>query len=164
MKRISLPAYANANFYPSLPESAHAALISSEWLKSGNQCLLLLTESITKAELWGEDVAGITEQLLPEASIRLHLFDETPDSSHPDAFERMCERVSVLSLLGDNCKTNKEKEYLIISSTPEALRSPCPIFERNREVEIEISTGQEIDFSQLPEKLASELGYSSEIL
>ena len=35
---------------------------------------------------------------------------------------------------------------------------------KNREVEIEISTGQEIDFSQFPEKLASELGYSSEIL
>ena len=164
MNRIYLPASAKAKFYPSLPESAHAALIASEWLKSGNQCLLLLTESITKAELWGEDVAGITEQLLPEASIRLHLFDEMPDSSHPDSFERMCERVSVLSLLGDNCKTNKEKEYLIISSTPEALRSPCPIFERNREVEIEISTGQEINFSQLPDKLASELGYSSEIL
>ena len=29
VNRITLPASANANFYPSLPESAHAALIAS---------------------------------------------------------------------------------------------------------------------------------------
>ena len=78
MKRISLPSSAKAFFYPSFPESAHACLVANEWLKSGNQCLLLITESITKAESWGEDVAGITEQLSPGLTFRFHLFDEAP--------------------------------------------------------------------------------------
>ena len=164
MKRISLPSSAKAFFYPSFPESAHACLVANEWLKSGNQCLVLITESITKAESWGEDVAGITEQLSPGLTFRFHLFDEAPDNRHPDAFDRICERTSVLSLLGQFTQAGKGQEKLIIATTPEALRSPCPIFEHNRDSELKISTGEEIDFSRLPQKLAEDLGYSSEIL
>ena len=164
MKRISLPSSAKAFFYPSFPESAHACFVANEWLKSGNQCLVLITESITKAESWGEDVAGITEQLSPGLTFRFHLFDEAPDNRHPDAFDRICERTSVLSLLGQFTQAGKGQEKLIIATTPEALRSPCPIFEHNRDSELKISTGEEIDFSRLPQKLAEDLGYSSEIL
>jgi len=119
---------------------------------------------MTKAESWGEDVAGVAEQLSPGLAVRFHLFDEAPDSTHPDAFDRTCERTSVLSLLGQFIQSGKNREKLIIATTPEALRSPCPIFEYNRDSELKISAGEEIQFSRLPEKLAEGLGYSSEIL
>ena len=112
MKRISLPSAAKAFFYPSLPESAHACLVANEWLKSENQCLLLISQSMTKAESWGEDVTGIAEHLSPDISFHFHLFDEGTDSSHPDAFERICERISVLSHLGQFAQSGNGRWYL----------------------------------------------------
>ena len=162
MKRILLPEKANATFYPSLPESAHACLTANTWIKSGNSCLVLLAESITRAEYLGEDIAGIAEKICPERNFRFHLFDEAPESTHPDAFDRICERTSVLSLLGE--LKDDSKEWLIIATTPEALRSPCPVLDRNLDSEIKVTTGEEIDFSQFSVQLAENLGYSSEIL
>ena len=109
---------AKAVFYPSLPESAHGCLVANTWLESGNQCLLLITESIIKAESWGEDVAGIAEQLSPGLAVRFHLFDEAPDSTHPDAFDRICERTSVLSFLGQFTQSGKSREKLIVLPHP----------------------------------------------
>ena len=94
----------------------------------------------------------------PDLAVRFHLFDEAPDSTHPDAFDRICERTSVLSLLGQFTQSGENREKLIIATTPEALRSPCPIFKHNRDSELKISAGEEIEFSQLPEKLAAVLG------
>ena len=65
MKRILLPQKAKATFYPSLPESAHACLTANDWLSAGNPCLIIVSESITKAESWGEDIAAIAEQISP---------------------------------------------------------------------------------------------------
>ena len=162
MKRISLPQKAKAIFYPSLPDSAHACLAVNDWVRTGNPCLVLLSESITKAESWGEDITGIAEQICPKENFRFHLFDEAPESTHPDAFDRICERTSVLSLLGQ--LKGETKDRLIIATTPEALRSPCPILEHNLDSEIKVITGKEIDFSQFSLRLAENLGYSSEIL
>ena len=162
MKRILLPQKVNATFFPLLPESAHACLTANDWINGGNPCLVLLSESISKAESWGEDIAGIVEQICPEENFRFHLFDETPVSTHPDAFDRICERSSVLSLLGE--LKDGAKERLIIATTPEALRSPCPVLKHNLDSEIKVTTREEIDFSQFSLRLAENLGYSSEIL
>ena len=162
MKRILLPQKVNATFFPSLPDSAHACLTANDWVRGGNPCLVLLSESISKAESWAEDVAGIVEQICPEENFRFHLFDETPVSTHPDAFDRICERSSVLSLLGELKEGAKDK--LIIATTPEALRSPCPVLKHNLDSEIKVITGEEINFSKFSVRLAEDLGYSSEIL
>ena len=50
------------------------------------------------------------------------------------------------------------KDRLIIATTPEALRSPCPILEHNLDSEIKVITGKEIDFSQFSLRLAENLG------
>ena len=162
MKRILLPQKAKATFYPSLPESVHACLTANDWLSAGNPCLILVSESITKAESWGEDIAAIAEQISPGENFRFHLFDEAPESTHPDAFDRICERTSVLSVLGE--LNDGAKERLIIATTPEALRSSCPVLKHNLDSEIKVITGEEIDFSQFSLSLAENLGYSSEIL
>ncbi|MDA7756770.1 transcription-repair coupling factor [Opitutales bacterium] len=164
MKRIALPKKANALFYPSLPESAHACLTANSWLNGSNQVLLLISDSITKSESWGEDVAGIAEELFPGLTIHFHLFDETPNPTHPDAFERNCERASTLSLLTEFAEGKSSKHRLIIASTPEALRSACPILDSSTDSEIKINAGQEVDFARITQMLAGKLDYSSEIL
>lgn len=164
MKRITLPEKANAIFYPSLPESAHACLTANLWLTGTNQCLFLISESITKAESWGEDVVGIADQLFSNLTIHFHLFDEAPDTTHPDAFDRNCERVSTLSLLTEFAEGKSENSRLIIATTPEALRSVCPVLESNQDREIKLKTGQEVDFAKLTQMLAEKLDYASEIL
>ena len=123
---------------------------------------MLLSESITKAESWAEDITGIAEQICPDVNFRFHLFDEAPESTHPDAFDKICERTSVLSILSE--PFGEKNSRLIIATTPEALRSPCPMLEHNLDAEIKVITGKEIDFCQFPVRLAENLGYSSEIL
>ena len=53
---------------------------------------------MTKAESWGEDVAEFPSNYHQIFAVRFHSFDEASDSTHPDAFDRICERTSVLSL------------------------------------------------------------------
>ena len=91
-----------------------------------------LTESGTKAELWGRMLLGNHRAVTAETSIDFICFDEMPDSSHPDAFERMCERV-VLSLLGKNSNTEMKRISNYIKH-PEALRSPALFL---NEIEVE---------------------------
>ena len=99
---------------------------------------------------------------MPGCKFRFHLFDEAPESTHPDAFDKICERTSVLSILSE--PFGEKNSRLIIATTPEALRSPCPMLEHNLDAEIKVITGKEIDFCQFPVRLAENLGYSSEIL
>ena len=164
MKRITLPSRANAVFYPSLPESAHACIAVNSWLTDSNRCIFLVSDSITKAESWGEDVTGFGEQLFPQVNIHFHLFDEAPIRTHPDAFDRNCERASVLSLLTEFADGESLDERLVIATTPEALRSPCLALNESQASELKISAGQEVDFALFRQKLAEELDYASEIL
>tara|TARA_A100001015_G_C14662507_1_gene583588 strand:+ start:60 stop:641 length:582 start_codon:yes stop_codon:yes gene_type:complete len=156
VKRITLPTEANAEYIPSFPESGHACFCANSWLAGKRPCLIIISESISKAESWGEDIAAFVEQLMPEINLRLHLFDEAPVDDHPDAFERNCERASVLSLLHEIKESYSPNEKLIISTTPEALRSPCPILEDTQKSEIRIIKGQEENFSNLIRTLAGE--------
>ena len=114
-----------------------------------------MSESITKAESWG-DITGIAEQICPKENFRFHLFDEAPESTHPDAFDRICERTSVLSLLGQ--LKGETKDRLIIATTPEALRSACPILEHNLDSEIKVITGRKLIFLNFPYDLLKTLG------
>ena len=77
---------------------------------------MLLSESITKAESWAEDITGIAEQICPDVNFRFHLFDEAPESTHPDAFDKICERTSVLSILSE--PFGEKNGRLIIATTP----------------------------------------------
>ena len=112
----------------------------------------------------GEDLAALSEYLSPETKICFHLYDEIPESNHPDAFDRNCERATVLSLLRHLQNQSDLNQRLIIGTTPEALCASCPILEESHRSEIVVHRGTELNFSKFVSDLAETLNYSSEIL
>ena len=162
MKRVLIPEGVPAKFIHSLPESATPAIAANFLANEGHSIAVLVEESIPKAEEWGEDVAAFLEGLDKERKIEYHLFDCTPQSSHPDAFEKTCDRLTVLSSL---LRVNrKQKNRILIATTPEALLSPCPKIDSHRKSELILRPGAEVDFDKLCSSLAIEFDYSSEIL
>ena len=75
----------------------------------------------------GEDVASF-ETYTPK---RKHTFIfDCPDPNHPDAFERICERLFILSqLINQNIDENSN---ILIATTPEAIVGPCPKHEKEK--------------------------------
>ena len=122
-EKIKLPE-SKSKIHPLISRSGHACIAAETWLKEGSKCLVLLSDSIASAEEWGEDVIRLAEMFSPEDQFLLHLFDEIPETNHPDAFERNCERANVLSLLCDINESSSGKTKLVLATTPEALRAP----------------------------------------
>lgn len=164
MKRIKLPKEAKAKFIHSFPEAGHACMAAETWLKDESNCLVLLSDSIASSEEWGEDLIRLAEMFSPQNQFLFHLFDEIPETSHPEAFERNCERANVLSLLCDINERSLGNTKLILATTPEALRSPCQVFESKEKTQIKIEVESQMSFSGLIEKLGEKFDYSSEIL
>ncbi|MGY8713068.1 MAG: hypothetical protein ACKVJ1_04240, partial [Verrucomicrobiia bacterium] len=162
MKRVLIPKKVPATFIHSLPEAATPALAANFLADQGNPIAILIEESIPKAEEWGEDVAAFLESFNPDQKIEFHLFDCIPESNHPDAFEKICDRLTILSTL---LRSNRQKDHLLlIATTPEALISPCPKYQHQKESELILEPGQEHNFDDLCTTLATKFDYSSEIL
>jgi len=164
MKRVQVPGGNQSLFLPSIPEASNAPIAANLIASGHHQVVVLIAESISKSELWGEDVAGLIEFLEPKKEISFFVFDESPSPSHPDAFERDCDRISVLSKMQSAEQGTGANECLLIATTPEALLSPCPRLIDHQKSEIRITKGQNLDFESFCEELATSLGYSSEIL
>ena len=81
-----------------------------------------------------------------------------------DAFDRNCERATVLSLLRHLQNQSDLNQRLIIGTTPEALCASCPILEESHRSEIVVHRGTELNFSKFVSDLAETFNYSSEIL
>ena len=71
-------------------------MAAETWLKDESNCLVLLSDSIASSEEWGEDLIRLAEMFSPQNQFLFHLFDEIPETSHPEAFERNCERANVM--------------------------------------------------------------------
>ena len=141
MKRVLIPREVPATFIHSLPEAATSALAANFLTDQGHSIAILVEESIPKAEEWGEDVAAFMESLNPDQKVEFHLFDSVPDPNHPDAFEKICERMTILSSL---IRTSPKRNHLLLlATTPEALVSPCPKNERQKKSELFLSAWQE---------------------
>jgi len=162
VKRVLIPGEVPSTFIHSLPEAATPALAANFLANQGNSIAILVEESIPKAEEWGEDVAAFLESFDSQKKIEFHLFDCVPESNHPDAFERICDRLTILSSL---MRSNQQRNYqLLIATTPEALISACPKYKHQKESELILSAGQEHEFDTLCNTLATQFDYSSEIL
>ncbi len=164
MKLACLPKGNKSLFFPSLPEAATAPLVANFMSQNDYGVVILVADSISKAELWGEDVAGLISFLKPEKKTSLSLFDEYPEIASPDSFDRNCDRISVLSKLLSSGDKNPRKECLLVATTPQALISPCPQIDKYMKGEIVIRTGMNLPFKSFCETLGNELDYSSEIL
>ena len=121
MKRVQIPKDVQCSFIHSLPEAATPALAANFIASNGHSVVILVDENIPKAEEWGEDVASFLENLKPDLEIEFHLFDCAPESNHPDAFDKICDRLTVLSSLIQKEKT--EKTISLLATTPDALIS-----------------------------------------
>ncbi len=162
MKKVVIPKGATATFIHSLPESATPALAANYLASHGHRVAVLVEENIPKAEEWGEDIAAFMENLNPEKKVHFFLFDSPPENNHPDAFEKICDRLTVLSaLLRRDLDKNSQ---ILIATTPEALISPCPQQKLQKKSELVLKVGMEIEFEKLPTIFATDFDYSSEIL
>ena len=165
MKQVLLPKDADALFIPSVPESSTAALTANEILRCGNSIAILIEESLPKAEDWAEDTACILEYANPDAKIDFHTFDNQPQSSNPDAFDRSCDRLATLSALLDSSERSEDANRIIlIAATPESILSPCPVLEEQMRSDISIAPGMDMNFQKFCNILAEDLDYFSEIL
>ena len=167
MKRVVIPSGRDAMFLHGVPEAATAILAADHIYKSKPKVVILLTESIPKAEEWAEDVAAFLESVELGLQIRLHLFDEPPSIEHPDAFERICDRLAVLSVLGeisDKDRGSSENSILLLAATPESILAPCPSVESYAKNEVTVRQGEKLSFQSFVEELAERFDYSSEIL
>ncbi|MFP6886651.1 MAG: hypothetical protein VB997_03785, partial [Opitutales bacterium] len=141
MKRVLIPTGRNATFLHGTPEAASAALAADFIDKGKPAVVILLAESIPRAEEWAEDVAAFLELARPESNPHLHIFDEPPSPEHPDAFERSCDRIAVLSTLGEASRSSNvrgNENTLLVAATPESILAPCPTIEAYGESELTI--------------------------
>ncbi len=167
MERVVIPGDRKAIFRHGAPEAASAALAADFVEKGDHAVIFLLDETIHRAEEWAEDVAAFLELARPNAKTRLHIFDEVPGNENPESFERHCDRIAVLSALGEFSRKKEAgdgKETLLVAATPQSILSPCPTFKSFERQEMIISPGEKIPFARFAEDLASRFDYSSEIL
>ena len=125
---------------------------------------MVVGSSLTETENLAEDIAKLVE-IQDEGvnkSLEFHLLEQDPAESHPDFFEKNCNKLSLLSSLM-SLKSYSSKR-LIIAATPETLLSACTPRENKESKELSISCGAEINFEAFQEKLSRDLDYSSEIL
>ena len=162
VKKVLIPKGIESTFIHSLPESATAALAANLLVENGHSIAILVEESMPKAEEWGEDIAVFIENLQTKGKVEFYLFDNAPKSNHPDAFDKICDRSTVLSSLLR--KGKKDSDIILISTTPEALTGRCTKYEQHIKTELTLTKGQEYDFNNLCTILATDFDYSSEIL
>jgi len=167
VKRIQLPGDTFSQFIPLFPEQAVAPWVADRWHSAPTPVIVLLDESLPQAEVKGEDLTSILKALNPDLDVQFYLFGQPPVADNPDAFEKECDRLSLLSnLLAIKEREGPEKpgSLFIISTTPDAILAPCPAVENMHESEVVLRKGQSIHFSSFCESLGNALDYSSEVV
>ena len=66
MKRVQAPTGNHSLFLPSIPEASNAPIAANLIASGDYQVAILVDESISKSELWGEDTLGFLEFLQPK--------------------------------------------------------------------------------------------------
>ena len=161
MKRIQLPRGNNGLIFSSLPAASHSVILCDQWLKSAKRILLVVGSSLNETENLAEDVAKLLEiQVQTEdENLEFHLLEQDPAESHPDFFEKNCNKLSLLSSLMS--LESSQGKRMIIAATPETLLSACTPRENKEKQEVSISCGMEMNFEAFQDKLSKDLDYSS---
>jgi len=166
MKRLCLPECITALHFPNFPEQAIAPWVASNLSKQQSSVIIILDESLAQAEEKGEDLTAILKSLFQDITLEFYLWGQAPSPDHPDAFEKECDRIALLSKLL-SIKTSPrlgKKSLIIISATPETILGSCPQPGRISDNEIELSSGKSINFETFATLLGETLDYSSEVV
>ena len=163
MKRIRIPSKEKGFFHPSLPKASYPPIIFDQWLHTKSPILIVVGSSLSEAEVVAEDIAALAElHQQNRKQFEFHLLEENPSHSHPESFERNCNKLSLLSSLikgraPDDIQT-------IIAATPGSLLATCPSKKKKKENQMVISRGMELDYGDFQQALYERMDYSSEIL
>ncbi|MEL0099695.1 MAG: hypothetical protein VW907_09080, partial [Opitutae bacterium] len=99
MKKIEPPGSLASSFIPNCPKQAATVLLADLWVQKKCPVAIVIGESLPDAENKCEDIAALVESLYPGFPVCFHSFDRPQAIDHPDAFEKTCERLSLLSSL-----------------------------------------------------------------
>ena len=125
MKRIRIPSKEKGFFHPSLPRASYPAIIFDQWLHTKAPILIVVGSSLSESEVVAEDITAHAElHHQNKKQFEFHLLEAKPADSHPEAFERNCNKLSLLSSLVKGQEL--EDIQIIIAATPESLLAPCP--------------------------------------
>jgi len=84
---------------PNCLAQASTALFVDLWKKQQQQVAIVVGESIPDAENKCEDIAALYEGFFSGSRINFHTFDKVVSPDNPDAFEKACDRLTLLSEL-----------------------------------------------------------------
>ena len=152
MKRIRIPPKEKGFFHPSLPKASYPAIIFGQWLNTKSPILIVVGSSLSETEVVAEDITALAElHQQNRKQFEFHLLEENPSDSHPEGFERNCNKLSLLSSLIKGRATDDIQT--IIAATPESLLAPCPSKKEKKENQMVISRGMELDFGDFQQAL-----------
>ena len=164
MKKIELPSSLGSIHVPNCLAQASTALFVDLWKKQQQQVAIVVGESIPDAENKCEDIAALYEGFFSGSRINFHTFDKVVSPDNPDAFEKACDRLTLLSELRSMGENTQQPNPLLVATTIDALLGSCPRVKDCDDSQLVIRAGEECSYEQFSQDLINQLDYSSEVV
>jgi len=149
---------------PNCLAQASTALFVDLWKKQQQQVAIVVGESIPDAENKCEDIAALYEGFFSGSRINFHTFDKVVSPDNPDAFEKACDRLTLLSELRSMGENTQQPNPLLVATTIDALLGSCPRVKDCDDSQLVIRAGEECSYEQFSQDLINQLDYSSEVV
>ena len=164
MKKIELPSSLGSIHVPNCLAQASTALFVDLWKKQQQQVAIVVGESIPDAENKCEDIAALYEGFFSGSRINFHTFDKVVSPDNPDAFEKACDRLTLLSELRSMGENTQQPNPLLVATTMDALLGSCPRVKDCDDSQLFIRAGEECSYEKFSQDLINQLDYSSEVV
>ena len=164
MKKIELPSSLGSIHVPNCLAQASTALFVDLWKKQQQQVAIVVGESIPDAENKCEDIAALYEGFFSGSRINFHTFDKVVSPDNPDAFEKACDRLTLLSELRSMGEDSQQSNPLLVATTIDALLGSCPRVKDCDDSQLVIRAGEECSYEKFSQDLINQLDYSSEVV
>ena len=149
---------------PNCLAQASTALFVDLWKKQQQQVAIVVGESIPDAENKCEDIAALYEGFFSGSRINFHTFDKVVSPDNPDAFEKACDRLTLLSELRSMGENTQQPNPLLVATTMDALLGSCPRVKDCDDSQLVIRAGEECSYEKFSQDLINQLDYSSEVV
>ena len=164
MKKIELPSSLGSLHVPNCPPQAALALFIDHWRTQKQPVGLVIGESLPDAENKCEDIAALYEGFYPGCKVDFHTFDKQVSPDNPDAFEKACDRLTLLSALRSVDLNNTDATPILVATTMDALLGSCPMLQDCEDSQITLTSGKDYSYPQFCQDLIDKLDYSSEVV
>ena len=164
MKKIELPSSLGSIHVPNCPPQATLALFVDSWKEQGQPVGIVIGESLPDAENKSEDIAALYEGFYPGSKVDFHTFDKPVGPDNPDAFDKACDRLTLLSTLRSVDLGKKTRTPILVATTMEALLGSCPLLKDCEDSQITLASGEHFSYQKFCQDLIDKLDYSSEVV